>query len=71
MKRLAFALLLAAGAASAQPQPADRPVPQPMDMPKPGPVGKGPYQPQALLPGGIVMPLFPDRFAIPERQAGA
>ena len=51
MRRIALALLLAAGAASAQPAP--------MDMPKPGPVGKGPYQPQALLPGGIVMPLFP------------
>ena len=28
-------------------------------VPRPGPVTRGPYQPQALLPGGIVMPLFP------------
>jgi acetyl esterase/lipase len=34
------------------------PVPAPQDVPKPGPVTKGPYAPQALLPGGIVMPLF-------------
>src|SRR5580658_5046541 len=26
---------------------------------RPGPVTKGPYMPQALLPGGIVMPLWP------------
>ena len=37
-------------------QPATIPAPQ--DVPKPAPAGKGPYQPQALLPGGIVMPLF-------------
>ncbi|HKQ10420.1 MAG TPA: alpha/beta hydrolase [Rhizomicrobium sp.] len=35
------------------------PVPAPQAVPKPGPVTKGPYVPQALLPGGIVMPLFP------------
>ncbi len=35
------------------------PVPAPQNVPKPGPVTKGAYMPQALLPGGIVMPLFP------------
>ena len=35
------------------------PVPAPENVPKPGPVTKGPYMPQTLLPGGIVMPLFP------------
>src|SRR5450755_128745 len=35
------------------------PVPAPQNVPKPGPVTKGPYAPQTLLPGGIVMPLFP------------
>jgi acetyl esterase/lipase len=35
------------------------PVPAPQNVPKPGPVTKGPYMPLALLPGGIVMPLFP------------
>src|SRR5476651_888245 len=35
------------------------PVPAPQMVPKPGPVTKSPYQPQAILPGGIVMPLYP------------
>ena len=35
------------------------PVPAPQNVPKPGPGTKGAYMPQALLPGGIVMPLFP------------
>jgi dienelactone hydrolase len=34
-------------------------VPAPQMVPQPGPVTKGPYQPQAILPGGIVMPLYP------------
>jgi dienelactone hydrolase len=33
-------------------------VPAPQAVPKPGPATKGAYAPQALLPGGIVMPLF-------------
>src|SRR6188768_163019 len=36
-----------------------QPVPAPQMVPGPGPVTKGPYQPQAILPGGIVMPLYP------------
>jgi dienelactone hydrolase len=35
------------------------PVPAPQAIPKPAPATKGAYAPQALLPGGIVMPLFP------------
>src|ERR1700748_1893638 len=36
------------------------PVPAPMGVPQPGPAAKsGAYQPQTILPGGIVMPLFP------------
>jgi endo-1,4-beta-xylanase len=35
------------------------PVPAPMDVPHPGPVTNGPYQPQPLMPGGIVMPVWP------------
>jgi endo-1,4-beta-xylanase len=34
-------------------------VPAPQMVPKAGPVTKAPYQPQAILPGGIVMPLYP------------
>lgn len=33
-------------------------VPAPLGVPKPGAVTKGPYAPQPILPGGIVMPLF-------------
>jgi hypothetical protein len=39
-------------------QSAALPVPAPQSVPKPGPVTNRPYAPQALLPGGIVMPLF-------------
>ncbi len=34
-------------------------VPAPMGEPKPGPVTGGPYEPQPILPGGVVMPLYP------------
>lgn len=36
-----------------------QPVPAPQMVPSPGPVTKAPYQPQTILPGGIVMPLYP------------
>jgi len=51
-----MALLLAASPALAQ--NAALPIPAPQDVPKPGPVTKAPYAPQALLPGGIIIPLF-------------
>jgi len=35
------------------------PLPAPLDVPKPGPAGTGPYAPQPILPGGIVVPLYP------------
>ena len=35
------------------------PLPAPLSIPKPGPAGDGPYAPQAILPGGVVVPLFP------------
>ncbi len=34
-------------------------VPAPMGIPAPGPVTDGPYAPQPILPGGVVLPLFP------------
>ncbi len=44
-------------------QPPERaplpPVPAPQSIPKPGPVTDQPYVPQAIMPGGIVVPLFP------------
>jgi acetyl esterase/lipase len=48
-------LVLTTTAALAQPAT----VPPPQMVPHAGPVTKGPYQPQALLPGGIVMPVWP------------
>jgi acetyl esterase/lipase len=50
-------MLLAALFASAQtPLP---PLPVPQAVPKPGPVTDAPYAPQAILPGGIVVTLYP------------
>jgi len=34
------------------------PPPAPIGIPKPGPVTDGPYAPQPILPGGIVVPLY-------------
>ena len=33
-------------------------LPAPQAIAAPGPAGDGPYAPQAILPGGIVMPLY-------------
>lgn len=35
------------------------PLPQPMGVPAPGPRTGAPYAPQAILPGGVVIPLYP------------
>jgi endo-1,4-beta-xylanase len=35
------------------------PLPAPQNVPKPGPVTDAPYAPQAILPGGVVVPLYP------------
>ena len=35
------------------------PLPAPLGVPQPGPVTAGPYAPQPILPGGVVIPLFP------------
>ena len=35
------------------------PLPPPLSRPKPGPATEAPYAPQAILPGGIVVPLYP------------
>jgi endo-1,4-beta-xylanase len=66
MTKLSLRLALAASAVScaaigiafAQ-KPSLPPLPAPQAVPKPGPVTDGPYQPTALMPGGIVIPLFP------------
>lgn len=35
------------------------PAPRPLGLPAPGPVTDGPYAPQPILPGGVVIPLYP------------
>jgi endo-1,4-beta-xylanase len=35
------------------------PLPAPQGMPKPGPATNAPYAPQPILPGGVVIPLYP------------
>jgi hypothetical protein len=35
------------------------PLPAPLSVPKPGPKTEAPYAPQAILPGGVVLTLFP------------
>jgi acetyl esterase/lipase len=54
-------LMIADGAAMAQdaaraPLP---PLPAPMGVPKPRPAGDGPYAPGPILPGGVVVTLYP------------
>jgi acetyl esterase/lipase len=53
----AIACLLPAVPAHAQaPLP---PLPGPLGLPAPAPAGSGPYSPQPIVPGGIVVPLYP------------
>ena len=52
--KLALITLFAAAAYAQLP-----PAPAPQDVPHPGPATDAPYAPQALLPGGIVLTLFP------------
>ena len=35
------------------------PLPPPLSIPKPGPATGAPYAPQPILPGGVVVPLYP------------
>jgi hypothetical protein len=46
-------------AQNAPTRPALPPLPPPQDVPKPGPATDEPYQPLALMPGGVVLTLFP------------
>jgi endo-1,4-beta-xylanase len=57
MKKILILTFAAVAAVSAQ--ATKPPVPAPLSVPKPGPVTDGPYAPQPILPGGVVMPLYP------------
>src|ERR1041385_5156406 len=50
-----------ASASDAAPKPTATlaPLPPPMNVPMPGPMTDGPYQPQVILQGGVVLTLFP------------
>src|SRR5262245_18103353 len=39
--------------------PTSSPLPAPLGVPKPGPTNEAPYAPQPILPGGVVIPLYP------------
>jgi endo-1,4-beta-xylanase len=58
-----FAPLFLLGVATAGAQTTPRtplpPLPAPLAVPKPGPATDGPYAPQPILPGGVVVALFP------------
>ena len=45
------------------------PLPAPLAVPHPGPTNDAPYAPQAILPGGVVIPLYQpgSPFLKPER----
>ena len=59
--RLQLAVMLAAALAAAQeaPRAALPPLPAPLGVPKPGPMTDAPYAPLPILPGGVVVTLFP------------
>src|SRR5271165_1408196 len=74
--RLACALFVSTVAATnAAAQAALPPLPAPLDVPKPGPQTETPYAPRPILPGGVVVTLFPpdspylkkDKINIPEQ----
>ena len=76
MKRTAIlsACALIGSAAIAQTKAPLPPLPAPQSVPKPAADTGQPYAPQAILPGGIVVPLFPpnspylkaDKIHVPE-----
>ena len=59
---LASAVVIAQEAVAPAPTVAHAPmppIPEPMNVPHPGPTNDAPYAPQPILPGGIVIPLWP------------
>ena len=61
-KVVLLALLLGSAAAAIFAQNPPKmlsPLPAPLGVPKPGPATDAPYAPQPILPGGVVVTLFP------------
>ena len=63
LRGLAALIVTALGAATGAAQNTSRaplpPLPAPLAVPKPGPATGAPYMPQPILPGGVVIPLYP------------
>ena len=59
LSAIASLLLAALPAAIAQTRPPLPPLPAPQAVTKPGPATDAPYAPQTILPGGVVIPLYP------------
>jgi endo-1,4-beta-xylanase len=59
MTRNPLLAALALSAFSAAAQTALPALPAPLSIPKPGPASDAPYAPTAILPGGVVVPLYP------------
>ena len=59
MKNVPLYLLVLTLAGSAGAQTALPPLPAPLAIPKPGPATDSPYAPQPILPGGVVVALYP------------
>src|SRR6266404_5891518 len=55
----AFVLQNSVENASAANSPALAPIPTALSVPAPGPTNDAPYAPQAILQGGVVIPLYP------------
>lgn len=45
--------------AASKPRPALPPLPEPLGIPRPAATNDAPYAPQPILPGGVVLPLYP------------
>ena len=59
MRHRSFPILFALAVAVATPQTKLPPLPAPQSVPQPGPATDAPYAPTPILPGGIVIPLYP------------
>jgi endo-1,4-beta-xylanase len=59
MRNIIPCSLLFGSLAYAQTAPKAPPLPAPMSIPKPAPATDAPYAPQPILPGGVVVPLYP------------
>jgi hypothetical protein len=56
---LAAALLAVSAIAQEVARPTLPPTPAPLGIPQPGPATDAPYAPQPILPGGVIVPLYP------------